>query len=98
MSVLTSEEFRNTVEKIVGDNLSDENLKIMEDLTDTYNDLQSTITEQSDYKTKYEENDKQWREKYASRFLEGGTYVEDNTPSTVVSKKSYKYEDLFNKE
>lgn len=97
MSVLTSDEFKNTVEKIVGDNLSDENLKIMEDLTDTYNDLQTKITEQGDYKTKYEENDKQWREKYASRFMEGGSEPEDNTPK-VEPKKSYRYEDLFETE
>lgn len=97
MAILNSEEFKSTIEKIVGDDLSDDNLKIMEDLTDTYNDLQSKITEQGDYKTKYEENDKAWREKYASRFMEGGTEETDNN-ANVPQKKSYKYEDLFETE
>lgn len=98
MSVLTSDEFKSTVEKIVGDDLSDEKLKIMEDLTDTYNDLQTKITEQGDYKTKYEENDKAWREKYASRFMEGGTNVEQTNEPQIPEKKCYKYDDLFKTE
>jgi hypothetical protein len=97
MAVLNGDEYKSTIEKIVGDDLSDENLKIMEDLTDTYESLQSQIRENGDYKTKYEENDKAWREKYASRFMEGGTNSEENEEPPEQTK-TYRYEDLFTTE
>lgn len=97
MAVLNGDEYKSTIEKIVGDDLSDENLKIMEDLTDTYESLQSQIRENGDYKTKYEENDKAWREKYASRFMEGGTDSEEDVKPPEETK-TYRYEDLFTTE
>lgn len=50
---------------------SDDDISFLENFQDTINDLQSKIGE--DWKSKYEENDREWRERYISRFQSGGT-------------------------
>lgn len=76
--VLSKEDFNARLKTILGDNPTDDNIKILEDMTDTYNDLvsKSENKENEDWKAKYEENDKQWRERYTARFF--GEDVETN--------------------
>lgn len=52
----------------------DTQLGFLEDLTDTIN----AGAENMQWKQKYEDNDKEWREKYRRRFMTGG----DETPPT----------------
>nr|DAW58782.1 MAG TPA: hypothetical protein [Caudoviricetes sp.] len=93
MSVVKKDEI---VERIISrmdeDNKSDEDIKLIEDVTDTFDFYENQIKE--DWKQKYEENDRQWREKYVSRFM--NKEIEDK-PETVVEidDKVLKYEDLF---
>lgn len=58
-----------------GDRNDDETIALMEDISDSFGDGE-------DWQAKYEENDRQWRERYLSRFSysQGGglePYVED---------------------
>ena len=41
---LSQEEFLNALKTKVGDDTSEENIKFLEDMTDTYNELQSKST------------------------------------------------------
>lgn len=60
---------RKTLEELINriTGTDDESLSLIEDITDTINSYE----EAEDWKSKYEENDKEWREKYRARFMEG---------------------------
>lgn len=82
MSVLNKEEFMSRLKERVGDDTSDETMTFLEDITDTFNDMEARSNDANDeeWKNKYEELDKSWREKYKARFFDSET-----TP--VVVKK-----------
>ena len=71
MAVRTQEEIMNTLNTILGDNNSDDVVTLLEDMSDTFDDYETRVSDTTDWKTKYEENDKQWREKYRKRFGQG---------------------------
>ena len=70
MSVLSKEDFLNLIKERTKDSTDDDTLKFIEDATDTINSLSDTDGE--DWKTKYEDNDKMWRQKYKDRFFSAG--------------------------
>lgn len=94
MAVRTREELIESINTLIGEDASDDSLAILEDFTDTYNDLSEKASDSTNWKEKYEENDSEWREKYKKRFLEGdvktGPLVLDE-PDPVPTR----YEDLF---
>lgn len=91
MSVLTREELLNSIKNVIGESTDDEALKFLEDVTDTLNDYESK--NQEDWKSKYEENDKAWREKYKSRFFDSS--VEEIKENEIKDNVITDYEDLF---
>lgn len=93
MAKLSKEELLEKVRKYIGDRTDDETIEIIEDISD------SVDTDDSDeWKRKYEENDKMWRDKYISRFYEKKE-EELDTPTEHEDEKEYSsYEDLFEKE
>ena len=92
MSVKSIDEILNAVKERIGDDTSDSAISFVEDISDTLNSL----SEQENWKQKYEQNDSEWRKKYRDRFLSGesSSYDDDsgdeNEPLT--------YEKLFNVE
>ena len=62
-------EMLEIVKAFVGDRTDDDALNLIEDVKDSM--TSDTDTEQEDWKTKYEELDKSWREKYKARFFSG---------------------------
>lgn len=68
MAILTKEDFIKRVNEKIGDDTSDEAIAFLEDMTDTINDLSEKSSDSTDWKKKYEDNDKAWREKYRERF------------------------------
>lgn len=101
MSVLTKNELMEKVKNFLGDNTSDEALEIIEDISDT---VEAGSSE--DWKQKYEENDKKWREKYRDRFFNGDnddndnekTKETENKESEKEQEKPLTYENLFKEE
>ena len=55
------------LKKFVGDRTDDEALNLIEDVKDSM----EVGTDGEDWKAKYDELDKTWREKYKARFFEG---------------------------
>ena len=88
MAVRTREELISLVNDIVGENADDKVISLLEDITDTYNDFDTRTnnSDTEDWKQKYEDNDKQWREKYKARFLSNDTVqnVQPNTDNDVT--------------
>lgn len=98
--VLSKEDFMSAIMARVGDDNSDESLAFIENMNDTYADMESKAKgDGTDWKQKYEENDKQWREKYKSRFNSPGTTPEDALDSQIEDVlddgKDKTFEDLF---
>lgn len=75
MAVLSREEFLNQIHERIGDDSSDESIKFLEDMTDTYNSLEEKINDNGeDWKHKYELNDAMWKKRYQNRFFSGNGY------------------------
>lgn len=89
MAVRTRDELITAVNSIIGETPDDNGLSLLEDISDTFASYDDT----EDWKTKYEENDAEWRKRYKERF-EGKKVVveeiEDDTP-----KEKTKFEELF---
>ena len=69
MGVKNKDEILEAIKTRVGDNTDDETISLLEDVSDTLTDLETRASGGEDWKTKYEENDKMWRERYTTRFF-----------------------------
>lgn len=69
MSVKNKDEILEAIKTRVGDNTDDETISLLEDVSDTLADLETRASGGEHWKTKYEENDKLWRERYTNRFF-----------------------------
>lgn len=99
MAVRTIEEILESVKSRVGDSTEDADIEFIEDVSDTLNDLSSKASGQENWKAKYEENDKTWREKYIERFFSTSANekeeIEDNKDIEVKEEKPKTFADLF---
>lgn len=69
MAIKTKDEIMNAVKERLGEDTSDEALTLIEDLSDTIDNLSDTQNDGTDWKTRYEQNDAQWRQRYRDRFF-----------------------------
>lgn len=98
MAVLTKDEFFNEVNGIVGTNTSDEALKFIENMTDTYNDLEKkTDVDPENWEEKYHQLDESWKQKYKNRFFStgGNSAIMDEDNQPVKDPEKITMEDLF---
>ena len=86
MAIRTTEELLNMIRDKTGD--SDEDLALIEDVSDTL----TSLSESENWKEKYETNDAEWRKKYRERFFNNET-EDDTTEDEQNVKKTY--DDLF---
>lgn len=91
MAVKTVDEIMAKVRERIGEDDSDEAIEFIEDISDTLESFSSG----EDWKTKYEENDKKWREKYRDRFFTSKEEVEEDEIEEPEEKEKKKFEDLF---
>lgn len=91
MAVKTNDEIMTKVREIIGEDDSDEAIEFIEDLSDTLESFSNV----EDWKTKYYENDKKWREKYRDRFFTSKEEVEEDDIEDPEEKEKKKFEDLF---
>lgn len=98
MAVRTREELMEAIRGRVGD--SDEDLAFIEDVTDTLSDLESRAADQTDWQARYEENDREWRERYRSRFFNNEETLEPDPadPDPEEHKTPTSYDELFDYE
>ena len=94
MARLSKEELIDKIKKYVGDRTDDETIEIIEDISDSIDS-----SDADEWKQKYEENDKMWRDKYISRFLEKKEDELDTPTEHEEEEKEYNsFEDLFEEE
>ncbi len=94
MASLTRDELIEKVRKYVGDRTDDETIEIIEDISDSIDS-----SDADEWRQKFEENDKMWRDKYISRFLEKKEDELDTPTEHEEEEKEYNsFEDLFEEE
>ena len=94
MAKLSKDELIEKVRKYVGDRKDDETIEIIEDISDSIDS-----SEADEWKQKYEENDKMWRDRYISRFVEKKEDEPDTPTEHEEEEKEYNsFEDLFEEE
>lgn len=70
MAVRTIEEILESFKTRLGENPDDDSISFLEDVTDTLDDFEKRANgDGTDWKSKYEENDANWRKKYTERFF-----------------------------
>jgi hypothetical protein len=93
MAKLSKDELIEKVKKYVGDRTDDETIEIIENISDSIDS-----SDADEWKKKYEENDKMWRDKYISRFFEKNNEENEDTTNEDDEKEYKTFEDLFEKE
>ena len=94
MAKLSKDELIEKVRKYVGDRNDDETIEIIEDISDSIDS-----SDDDEWKQKYEENDKMWRDKYISRFVEKKEDELDTPTEHEEEEKEYNsFDDLFESE
>lgn len=94
----TKEELINAFNGIIGERTDDDVVSFLENLTDTIDDYANS--ENEDYKSMYEQNDKMWRERYMKRFRDGAEEEKPIEPITIsppepTREESIQIDDLF---
>ena len=94
MAVVKKEEFMEALKNKIGDSTEDADLKLLEDFSDTYDDMFGRLNsgDSTDWKEKYEQNDKEWREKYRARFFD--SIVEDTTKQKQKEDEEERAEEI----
>lgn len=92
MAVLSKDEFFNRIRERIGEDTSDETLTFIEDVTDTYNELEGRAEgDGTDWKAEYDRLDSEWRTRYRDRFwgIEGDRNVDTDvlTPKDVIQSQ-----------
>lgn len=102
MPVLNRDDFFNSVQTRIGTDTSEEALKFLEDMTDTFNDMENRIKSGGeDWEQKYHELDNSWRERYRHRFYDTGntnvpsSFGGNNDPEDDYSPDDVTIDDLF---
>lgn len=105
--VLTKDDFMKLVKERVGEDSSEQALKFIEDMTDTFNDLENKAKTENkktdeEWQKELDEQDKAWRERYKERFFSGVSSNSNNEDDLLLPKKeepkpeeTVSYDDLF---
>lgn len=101
MAVRDSKGIMDLLGKVLEGNTTDDALSLVEDVKDTLADFDTRASGMEDWKSKYEKNDKEWRERYKARFFDGETVVEkagEEIGGEPEKEEPTTYEELFKEE
>lgn len=97
MARLSKDELIEKIKIYVGDRTDDETIALIEDISDSIDS-----SDADEWKQKYEEIDKMWRDKYIARFWdkkdEGKITPSEHEEEEEEEKEYNSYDDLFEKE
>ena len=101
MAILSREQFFARLQERLGNDTTDEGISFLEDMTDTYNYMESSSKGDGiDWEKKYRELDESWKKRYRHRFFSGGDRGVPESVATVDETEEYNpdeitVEDLF---
>lgn len=97
--VLSREDLLSRISERIGDDNSDEAISLIEDFSDTFDDLESKTNSDGEWKQKYEKLDNEWRNKYKERFFKTETtpdkVKEEQKDDVIDDGKEVTFDDLF---
>lgn len=96
MAVKTREEILKSLRDRFGEEPTDEDIAMLEDITDTFKDFEEKTSDATNWKNKYEENDKAWKKKYSDRFFsKDDDKNNQDEPEEQDDKQMKTFDDLF---
>ena len=95
MSIKSKEEIMNAIRERFSEDTSDDVIALIEDVNDTLEDLETKTKDSTDWKTKYEDNDKAWRQKYKDRFFTPTEKEDETDAGTDPEEEPVTFDDLF---
>ena len=101
MAILNREEFFAKLQGYIGEDKSDSGIAFLEDMTDTYNDMENRVKgDGENWEQKYKDLDESWRNRYRHRFFAGDVRGVPESVTKVDETEQYdpdeiKVEDLF---
>lgn len=95
MAVKTREDILTAIKAKLGEQTDDDTIALLEDVTDTFTDLEEKAKgDGTDWKKKYEETDEAWRKKYTERFYSAEPKADEPKPSQETEEIK-NFSDLF---
>lgn len=98
--VKSKDDIMNAIRERFSEDTTDEVIALIEDVNDTLEDLENKTKDNTDWKTKYEDNDKAWRQKYKDRFFTPTEKEDENEPGADredPEEVPVTFDDLFTK-
>lgn len=96
MAVKTREEILKSLRDRFGEEPTNEDIAMLEDITDTFKDFEEKTSDATNWKNKYEENDKAWKKKYSDRFFSKDDDKNNkDEPEEPDDKQMKTFDDLF---
>lgn len=97
--IKTKEEILNQIRDMIGDSTDDSALSILEDVTDTYADLETRAADNTDWQARYNQLDQEWRQRYRDRFTSGSDDpATPPDPDPEPDETIMTFEELFKEE
>ena len=97
MAIVTKQQILDAIRERFADDNSDETLALIENISDTIDDYENKTNDTTNWKDKFEQNDKAWREKYKARFFSAGDESEEEKEDEEKPVATT-YDDLFKEE
>ena len=96
MGVLNREEFFSRLEERIKDDTTDDAIKFLEDMSDTYNDMERRIntTNNEEWERKYKDLDESWKKRYRHRFFSGDYRPLPSETIETEEVETYKPEEI----
>lgn len=102
MAVISTEDLIKAITARIGEDVSDEAITLLENLTDTLKDRDAKISNPAteDWKAKHDALDADWRKRYMDRFTKGIENLPDptkpgNAPAEPEKEDETSFEDCF---
>lgn len=96
MAIKTKEELLSMINERFAEDNSDEVISLIEDVTDTYDDLSKKAADVTNWEEKYNTLDADWRRRYRERFFDSEYQPEDPEEYEEQEEpEKTKFEDLF---
>lgn len=97
--IKTKEEILTQIRDMIGDSTDDNALSILENVTDTFTDLETRAADQTDWQARYNQLDQEWRQRYRDRFTSGSDDpATPPDPDPEPDETIMTFEELFKEE
>lgn len=101
MAIKNASEIMEKLRGYLGEDVSDEALAFVEDVSDTLEDFTRRVADVTDWESKYNQLDEEWRKRYRDRFFQSdaedkdGSFIDDVNDVEEQQEEPTTFEELF---